>query len=81
MEQLTDLGAVVKEVALETLKYILPAYRILSSAEFASNMGRYDGIKFGYRTKDYSNREELYKRTRAEAFSEEAKKRILLEIM
>ncbi|NLN14188.1 MAG: hypothetical protein GX185_01130 [Tissierellia bacterium] len=77
VEQLTDLGAVVKEVALETLKYILPAYRILSSAEFASNMGRYDGIKFGYRTKDYSNREELYKRTRAEAFSEEAKKRIL----
>ena len=77
IKELEKLGADIQTVSLSNLKYILPVYQILSSAEFASNSARYDGISLGYRTKDYSDREQLYKKTRAEGFSKEAKKRIL----
>ena len=77
VRELEELGAHVEEVTLPKLDYITPTYRILSSAEFASNTARYDGISLGYRTKNYESREDLYKRTRAEGFSKEAQKKIL----
>lgn len=77
VEELESLGALVEEVSLPSLAYVLPVYEILSSGEFASNSARYDGISMGYRTKEYTNRGELYKKTRAEGFSKEAKKKIL----
>lgn len=77
IERLEKLGAKIQEVSFESLKYILPVHKILSSAEFASNSARYDGISLGYRTNEYLDREELYKKTRAEGFGKEAKKTIL----
>lgn len=75
--KLENIGATIQEVSLSTLDYILPVYRILSSAEFASNTARYDGISLGYRTDEYEDIEELYKKTRSKGFSKEAKKTIL----
>ncbi|NLY44371.1 MAG: hypothetical protein GX053_00015, partial [Tissierella sp.] len=77
IEKLEKLGAIVQKISLETLKYVLPVYKILSSAEFASNAARYDGISLGYRAKEYIDREELYKKSRAEGFGKEAKQAIL----
>jgi aspartyl-tRNA(Asn)/glutamyl-tRNA(Gln) amidotransferase subunit A len=71
------LGIDISEISIESAKYILPAYKILFSAEFASAAARYDGIRYGHRAKDYENREELYKNTRSEGFGKEAKKTIL----
>ena len=77
VKRLRDLGIDVEEVSLSTLEYLLPVYKILSSAEFASNSARYDGISLGYRTNEFSDIDELYKKTRSEGFGLEAKKRIL----
>lgn len=77
IEMLEKKGVIIQEISLETLNYILPVYKIISSAEFASNSAKYDGISLGYRTKEYLDREELYKKTRAEGFGKEAKKTIL----
>ncbi|MDR7869246.1 MAG: amidase family protein [Tissierellaceae bacterium] len=76
-KELEKLGATIQEVNLSTLEYILPVYKILSSAEFASNSARYDGISLGYRTESYEDMDELYKKTRSEGFNKEAKKTIL----
>ena len=75
--KLENLGAIIQEVSLSTLEYILPVYKILSSAEFASNSSRYDGISLGYRTDEFKDIDELYKKTRSEGFGKEAKKTIL----
>lgn len=74
---LEKLGAIVQDVSLESLDFIPAVYEVLSSAEFASTTARYDGISLGYRASGYMDREDLYKRTRSEAFSKEAKKKIL----
>jgi len=71
-------GAVLKEVSLPLSDYALSTYYILSSAEASSNLARFDGIKYGYRTKSFSNLEELYENTRSEGFGEEVKRRIML---
>lgn len=78
MDKLRELGVQTKEVNLKNIKYSSLAYKILASAEFASNTGRYDGIGFGYRTNDYENRDELYKKSRSEAFGMETKKTIMI---
>ena len=75
--KLENLGAIIQEVSLSTLEYILPVYKILSSAEFASNSSRYDGISLGYRTDEFKDIDELYKKTRSAGFGKEAKKTIL----
>ncbi len=75
--RLEKLGAIVQEVALSSLEYILPVYKILASAEFASISAKFDGISLGYRTNEYEDIDELYKKTRAEGFGKEAKKTIL----
>ncbi len=72
------LGARVDYVSLKTMDYALPAYYIISSSEASSNLARFDGVRYGYRTKDYETIEELYKKSRSEAFGREVKRRIML---
>lgn len=71
------LGAEVEEISLPSIEYGLAAYYILSTSEISSNMARYDGISYGYRSEDYKTLDELYMNTRSEAFGDEVKRRIL----
>lgn len=73
-----SLGAIVEEVSLTMIDAALPAYYLISSAEASSNLARFDGVKYGYRTDDFQSLEELYKRSRGEGFGKEVKRRILL---
>lgn len=75
---LEENGAILKEVSLPSTDYALSAYYIISSAEASSNLARFDGVKYGYRTKNYKNLNEMYENTRSEGFGEEVKRRILL---
>lgn len=69
----------VQPVSFELLDYIVPAYYVLTTAEASSNLSRYDGIKYGYRsTEEGLSLDELYKRTRTEGFGKEVKRRIML---
>ena len=72
------MGAKVGEASLPTLEYALPAYYVISSAEASSNLSRFDGVRYGYRSENAPSLEELYKNTRSEGFGEEVKRRILL---
>ncbi len=78
INMLKDLGAELVEVSLPNLKYALPDYYIISTSELSSNLSRFDGIRYGYRTENYSSLDELYKKSRSEAFGEEVKRRIML---
>ena len=71
-------GHTVEAVQFPLLKYVLPTYYILTMAEASSNLSRYDGVKFGYRSAQRNSLEEMYKKTRTEAFGEEVKRRIML---
>ncbi|MCD8048110.1 MAG: Asp-tRNA(Asn)/Glu-tRNA(Gln) amidotransferase subunit GatA [Clostridia bacterium] len=73
-----EMGAFVEECSLSKMKYALPAYYIISSAEASSNLARYDGIKYGYRTEKFDDLIDLYTKTRSEGFGEEVKRRIML---
>ena len=73
-----EMGAEVIEVSMPSLKYAIPAYYLLSSAEASSNLSRFDGIKYGYCTPHAKTYEERITRTRNEGFGEEVKRRILL---
>lgn len=75
---LEENGAVLKEVSLPSTGYALSAYYVISSAEASSNLARFDGVKYGYRTENYSNLIEMYENTRSEGFGDEVKRRILL---
>ncbi len=72
------LGAILVPVSLPSTDYALSAYYIIASAEASSNLARFDGVKYGYRSKNFSNLEELYLNTRSEAFGAEVKRRIML---
>ena len=76
--QFKALGAEIVEVSMPTLAHALPAYYIISSAEASSNLARFDGIRYGYRAKDYDDITELYKNSRSEGFGAEVKRRIML---
>jgi len=78
IETLKAAGAEIKEITLEYAKYSLATYYIIATAEASSNLGRYDGIRYGYRTQDFSDLEELYRKTRTEGFGAEVKRRIML---
>ena len=78
LETLKGLGCEVVDVELPYLKYALPAYYIISPAEASSNLARYDGIKYGYRTKDFDDLNDLYCKSRTEGFGDEVKRRIML---
>ena len=73
-----EMGAEVIEVSMPSLKYAIPTYYLLASAEASSNLSRYDGIKFGYCTPKAKTYEERIMRTRKEGFGDEVKRRILL---
>lgn len=73
-----SMGAIVEEVDMKRLDAALPAYYMLSSAEASSNLARFDGVKYGYRTESFDTIEALYKKTRGEGFGREVKRRILL---
>lgn len=77
-EDFRAMGATVFEVSLPSVRKALAAYYILSSAEASSNLGRFDGVRFGHRTAAYADVEELYCRSRAEGFGTEVKRRILM---
>jgi aspartyl-tRNA(Asn)/glutamyl-tRNA(Gln) amidotransferase subunit A len=78
LDILKGLGATVEEVSLPHSKYALAAYYILSSSEASSNLSRFDGIRYGYRSENATNLLDLYKKTRAEGFGDEVKRRIML---
>ena len=78
IENFKDLGAEVEEFSLDVAKYSLATYYIIACAEASSNLGRFDGIRYGYRSKNYSNLEELYINSRSEGFGDEVKRRIIL---
>lgn len=71
-------GAEIVSFSLPVLKYALPVYYILACAEATSNLGRYDGIRYGYRTENYKNINDMVCKTRSEGFGTEVKRRILL---
>lgn len=75
---LQDAGAEVKEISLPHINYSTDTYAILNRGEGVSSLQRYDGIRYGYRTENYNNLEELYVKTRTEGFGDEAKRRIVL---
>lgn len=77
-EKFRSLGAIVEECSIPFAEHMLPTYYIISCAEASSNLGRFDGIRYGYRTSNYTSLKELYKNTRSEGFGQEVKRRILL---
>lgn len=72
------LGAEIQEVSLPYLEYSIGIYYIIATAEASSNLARFDGVKYGYRTKDAKTLIEMYTKTRAEGFGPEVKRRIML---
>ena len=77
VEFLKDAGAIIKDITLPHTKYALPSYYIVAPAEASSNLARYDGVKYGHRSKG-NNLTEMYENTRSEGFGEEVKRRILI---
>lgn len=75
---LKENGAILVDVSLPSTAYALSAYYIISSAEASSNLARFDGVKYGYRTESYKDLSDMYEKTRSEGFGDEVKRRILL---
>ena len=78
IEKYKELGAEVEEFSLDVANYSLATYYIIACAEASSNLGRFDGIRYGYRTKNYTNLRELFRNSRSEGFGDEVKRRIIL---
>ena len=77
-EKFRELGAEVEYFDLGMVKYAIPAYYIIACAEASSNLERFDGVKYGYRTEAYTDLNNMYKKTRSEGFGDEVKRRIML---
>ena len=75
---LEERGAVLEEFDLSLVKYAIPAYYVIASAEASSNLERFDGVKYGYRGADCEGLHNMYKKTRSEGFGAEVKRRIML---
>lgn len=75
---LKDRGALVEEFDLSLVEYAIPAYYTIAAAEASSNLERFDGIKYGYRTENYEGLHNMYKKSRSEGFGPEVKRRIML---
>ena len=79
IERCRELGAEVGECRLpRSVEFGLPCYYLIAPAEASSNLARYDGVRFGFRTSDYADREAMYRETREEGFGDEPKRRIML---
>ena len=77
LKALQQLGARVVEISLPRTELAIPVYYIIAPAEASSNLARFDGVKFGHRARDYTDLEDMYKKTRAEGFGEEVQRRIM----
>lgn len=77
-EVLKEKGASVEEFDLSLVQYAIPAYYVIASAEASSNLSRFDGVKYGYRTPEYEGLHNMYKKSRSEGFGKEVKRRIML---
>ena len=77
-KKLEEKGAIVEEFDLSLVEYAIPAYYVIACAESSSNLARFDGVKYGYRTEQYDGLHNMYKKTRSEGFGAEAKRRIML---
>lgn len=75
---LEEKGAVVEQFDLSLVEYAIPAYYVIAAAEASSNLERFDGVKYGYRTKEYQGLHNMYKKSRSEGFGAEVKRRIML---
>lgn len=73
-----DLGAEIEEISLDIAEYALATYYIIACAEASSNLGRFDGIRYGYRSPNFTNLKEIYRNSRSEGFGAEVKRRIIL---
>ena len=78
IETYKKLGAEVEEFSLDIADYALATYYIIACAEASSNLGRFDGIRYGYSTENYENLKDIYKNSRSEGFGPEVKRRIIL---
>lgn len=77
-EELKKKGALVEEFDLGLVEYAIPAYYVIACAEASSNLARFDGVKYGYRAKEYEGLHNMYKKSRSEGFGAEVKRRIML---
>ena len=77
-KELEKKGAIVEEFDLSLVEYAIPAYYVIACAEASSNLSRFDGVKYGYRTEDYEGLHNMYKKSRSEGFGPEVKRRIML---
>lgn len=78
IDELKAAGIKVKEINLPHSKYVIQSYYILTSAEASSNLARYDGVRYGFRSSEPDNLEDMYVTTRSEGFGDEVKRRIML---
>ena len=78
IEDLRSEGHTCEPVGLDLLDYLIPTYYVLTTAEASSNLSRYDGIRYGHRTSDFSDLQDLYEKTRSEGFGLEVKRRIMM---
>ena len=77
-KKLEEKGAIVEKFDLSLVEYAIPAYYVIACAEASSNLARFDGVKYGYRTEEYDGLHNMYKKTRSEGFGPEVKRRIML---
>lgn len=78
IETYKKLGAEIEEFSLDIAQYSLATYYIIACAEASSNLGRFDGIRYGYRAKEFGSLKELYRKSRSDGFGPEVKRRIIL---
>ncbi len=78
LKEYEKLGATLVPIRLPRTELSIPVYYIIAPAEASSNLSRYDGVKFGHRARDYTDLEDMYKKTRAEGFGDEVKRRIMI---
>ena len=77
-KELEKKGAIIEEFDLGLVEYAIPAYYVIADAEASSNLARFDGVKYGYRCKNYEGLHNMYKKSRSEGFGPEVKRRIML---
>jgi aspartyl-tRNA(Asn)/glutamyl-tRNA(Gln) amidotransferase subunit A len=78
LKEYEKLGAKLVPISLPRTELSIPVYYIIAPAEASSNLSRFDGVKFGHRAKDYTDLVDMYKKTRAEGFGDEVKRRIMI---